>query len=82
MKAETNMVALQQTATPHQSTFTTQTYSGILSEKSAIAICGLGVALFTIPILVVIHVLSALYWGGTTVYQVLSGSGLDKTSNL
>ena len=51
--------------------------SGILSEQAAIALCSLGVAVFAIPILVVIQICSGLFWGGMTVYQLLNGSGFN-----
>jgi len=70
------MIALQDSSTTSQSNFSKQPYAGILSERSAIIICGLGVALFAIPILVVIQGLSGLYWGAVSVYQLLSGSEL------
>lgn len=72
------MVALQEVSTTHTRSFNDGSYSGILSERSAILICGLGIAIFAVPILVVIHIISGLYWGGVSVYQLLSGSGIDK----
>jgi hypothetical protein len=71
------MIALQNAPTASQSRFKEQPQAGILSERSAIMICGLAVAVFTVPILVVLHALSGLYWGGVTVYQLLNGSGFD-----
>jgi hypothetical protein len=82
MRAENKMIALREASTTSESNFEAQPHSGILSEKSAIAICGLGVAVFAIPILVVIEILSGLYWGGVTVYQFLNGSGLDKMDDI
>ena len=82
MRAKTEMIALQEASTTHTSNFNEQPRSGILSEKSAIALCGLGVAVFALPILVVIQVVSGLYWGGVSVYQLVSGSGLDKIGDI
>ncbi|MEW6493529.1 MAG: hypothetical protein AB1589_13635 [Cyanobacteriota bacterium] len=50
--------------------------SSILPEKFAIVLCSLIVAVFAIPVLVVIHIVSALFWGIVTVFQLLSGKGL------
>ncbi len=50
--------------------------SAILPEKFAIILCGLIVAVFAIPIFVIIHILYALFWGIVTVFQLLSGKGL------
>ncbi len=76
------MIALQEASTTSKSNFNEQPHRGILSEKSAIVLCGLGIAVFAIPILVVIQVVSGLYWGGASVYQLLSGSGLDKIGDV
>lgn len=78
MELETNMIALQEASTTQKRNFNEQSYSGILSEKSAIWLCGLGIAIFAVPILVVIHIISGLYWGGVSVYQLLSGAGISK----
>ncbi|HEY9611988.1 hypothetical protein [Allocoleopsis sp.] len=78
MRAKPEMIALQETSTTQKRHFNEQPYPGLLSEKSAIVLCGLGVAMFAIPILVVIQVLSGLYWGGVSVYQLLSGFAVDK----
>lgn len=78
MRAKPEMIALQETTITQKSQVNEQPYPGILSEKSAIIICGLGVAMFAIPILVVIQVLSGLYWGGVSIYQLLSGCAVDK----
>ncbi|NEQ23661.1 MAG: hypothetical protein F6K28_31855 [Microcoleus sp. SIO2G3] len=56
--------------------------SGILSERAAIALCSLGVAVFAIPILVVIQICSGLFWGGMTVYQMLNGSGFNSIDDI
>lgn len=82
MKVETNMIALQEASTTHQRNFNEQSYSGILSERSAIVLCGLGIAIFSVPILVLIHIVRGLYWGGVSVYQFLSGVDIDKLDNL
>lgn len=82
MKVETNMVALQEASTTHKRNFHDQSYSGILSEKSAIVLCGFGVAIFAVPILVLIHIISGFYWAGVSVYQLLSGADIDKLENL
>jgi hypothetical protein len=50
--------------------------SAILPERFAIVFCGLLVAVVAIPLLVVIQVLSALFWGTTTVFRLLKGEGL------
>jgi ligand-binding sensor protein len=76
------MIALQNAPTTHKSDLKAQPQSGILSERSAIVLCGLGVAVFAIPILVVIQVLSGLYRGGTIVYQLLNGSGFDNMDEI
>lgn len=76
------MIALQNAPITAQSHLNAQPQSGILSERAAIVLCSLSVAVFAIPILVVIQILSGLYWGGVTVYQVLNGSGFDGTDEL
>jgi hypothetical protein len=76
------MIALQNAPIASQNRFKNQAQSGILSEKSAIVLCTLAVATFAIPILVVIQVLSGLYWGGVTVYQLLNGSGFNGTDEI
>jgi hypothetical protein len=48
-------------------------HSAILPEKVAIVACGLLVAIFAIPLLVVIQALSAIFWGITTVFELLNG---------
>lgn len=50
--------------------------SAILPEKFAIVLCSLIVAVFAIPVLVVIYIVYALFWGTVTVFQLLSGKGL------
>lgn len=82
MRARNEMLALQEASTIQKSNYTEQRHSGILSERSAILICGVGIAVFTLPILVVLQVLSGLFWGGVTVYQLLNGSGLDKMDEI
>jgi hypothetical protein len=82
MRVKTEMIALQQTSTTTQNNFVEQQHSGILSEKSAILLCGVGVAMFAIPVLVVIQVISGLYWGGVSVYELLNGAGLDKINEI
>jgi hypothetical protein len=47
-----------------------------MSEKSAIIVCCLLVAVVTIPLLLLIQTLSTLAWSGTMVYQLLNGEGL------
>jgi hypothetical protein len=47
---------------------------GLISEKSAIIICGLGVAVFALPILVIMQAISSLFWGGATIYKLLNRS--------
>lgn len=76
------MIALQNASTTSQSKFNQQPYAGILSERSAIILCGLVVALFAVPILVAMQGLSGLYWGGVSVYQLLSGSELGKMDDI
>jgi hypothetical protein len=82
MKGKTEMIALENPSTAYPNNSNTQSSSGILSERAAIAICGLGVAVFAIPILVVIQVFSGLYRGGATVYNLVHGSGLDKMDEI
>jgi hypothetical protein len=82
MRAKTKMIAFQDASTTPNSQFNDQPHSGILSERFAIVFCGLGVALFAIPILVVIQVLSGLYRGGVSVYQLLSGSEVGKLDDI
>lgn len=82
MKVETNMIALQEASTTQKRNFNEQSYSGILSEKSAIVVCGLGIAIFAVPILAIIHIISGFYWGGVSVYQLLSGADIDKLDNI
>lgn len=50
----------------------------ILSEKLALVGGVLLISSFAIPLLIVIQILSGLYWGGLTVYKVLSGTGFDE----
>ncbi len=76
------MIAFQDASTNPNTHFNEQPHSGILSERFAIVFCGLGVAVFAIPILVVIQVLSGLYWGGVSVYQLLNGSELGKLDDI
>ncbi len=71
------MIALDNTSTMQQSQFNEQVKKGLVSERSAIVICGLGVAIFAVPILVVIQAMSGLFWGGATVYKLLNGSGFE-----
>lgn len=82
MRVKTAMIALQEASTSKKSNFNDQPHTGVLSEKSAIVLCGLGVAVFAIPVLVVIQVLSGLYKGGSSVYQLLSGCGLEKMDDI
>jgi hypothetical protein len=77
MKEESQMIALNNTSTIQQSQFNEQAKKGLVSERAAIVICGLGVAIFAVPILVVIQVMSGLFWGGATVYKLLNGSGFE-----
>lgn len=60
--------SLLDSAQKHQST--------ILPEKFAIVFCSLIIAVFAISVLVVIHIVSALFWGTVTVLPLLSGKGL------
>ncbi|GAB4202199.1 MAG: hypothetical protein Fur006_55470 [Coleofasciculaceae cyanobacterium] len=76
------MIALQNASTTPQHNFNQQPYAGILSERSAILLCGLSVALFAIPILVALQGLSGFYWGGVSIYQLLSGSELGKMDDI
>ena len=55
--------------------------SGILPERLAIILCGLLIAVLALPILVMIHVISALFWGTTTVLQLLRGKELCNEEN-
>jgi hypothetical protein len=71
------MIALNNTSTIQQTQFNVQSKKGLLSERAAIIICGLGVAVFAVPILVVIQAMSGLFWGGTTVYKLLNGDAFQ-----
>ncbi|HEY9675206.1 MAG TPA: hypothetical protein V6D11_27440 [Waterburya sp.] len=82
MKAKTEMIALQEASTTQTSLYNEPAYSGILSEKSAIILCSLGVAVFAIPVLVIIHMLSGLYRGVSTVYQLLSGLQFESMDDI
>jgi hypothetical protein len=55
---------------------TEKSQPAIVSEKFAIATCGLVIAIVAIPLLVIIQALVALVWGPTTVFQLLNGGGL------
>lgn len=81
-RAKQEMIALQNAPMTAQSNLKGQQQSGIISERSAIVLCGLGVAVFAIPILVVIQALSGLFWGGVTVYKLLNNSGFDGTEEV
>ncbi|HEY9603972.1 MAG TPA: hypothetical protein V6C85_20320 [Allocoleopsis sp.] len=82
MKSLTEMIALRNIHRPKQSQLNVQPRSRILSERAAIVICGLTVAAFAIPVLVVIQALSGVYKGGTTVYKLLNGTELDMTDEI
>ena len=82
MRAKTEMIAFQDASTNPKLHGDEQHHSGILSERFAILLCGLGVAVFALPILVVIQVLSGLYWGSVSIYQLLSGSELGKLDDI
>jgi hypothetical protein len=47
-----------------------------MSEKSAIFVCCLLVAVLTIPILVAIQTLSTLIWSGTMIVALVNGQGV------
>jgi hypothetical protein len=81
MNPETKMIALD-VSSPDQSNLKTPPKSGLLSERSAIVICSLGVAVFAIPVLVVIQILSSFYWGGFTLYQLLNSSEFNDIDNI
>lgn len=76
------MIAFQDASTNPNLHRDDHNHSGILSERFAIVFCGLSVAVFALPILVVIQVLSGLYWGGVSVYQLLHGSELGKLDDI
>lgn len=76
------MIALQNILITSKSHLKTQPQAGILSERAAIVICGLGVAVFAIPILVFLECLSGLYWGGATVVKLLKGSAIDELDEI
>jgi hypothetical protein len=76
------MIALDNTSTIGQNNRDQQSQTGLISEKSAIIICGLGVAIFTLPILVVMQAISGLFWGGVTVYQLLNGSAFKSMDDV
>ena len=82
MKFLAEMIALQNIPKLNPSQLNVPPRSGILSERAAIVICGLIVAAIAIPALVVIQVLSAVYKGGTIVYQLLSGTELDPSDEI
>lgn len=82
MNGETEMIALNNTATTEQAISNSQPNSGILSERSAIIICALGVGIFAIPILVVIQVISGLFWGGATIYKLVNHSSFDQIDEI
>ncbi len=84
MRAEAKMIALNNVnvSASHQVISDVKPQSGILSERAAIALCSLGVAVFAIPILVVIQICSGLFWGGMTVYQLLNGSGFNSLDEI
>jgi len=82
MKPQTETLASEHLPKSEQSELIVQPQCGILSERAAIVICTLSVAIFAIPILVVIQVVSGLYQGGSTVYQLLNDSSLDMTDEL
>lgn len=67
------MIALNNSTTG-QKTSSEQPQAGLISEKSAIIICGLGVAIFALPILVIMQATSSLFWGGATIYKLLNRS--------
>ena len=69
------MIALENTSSIGQKNCNKHSHqTGLISEKSAIIFCGLGVAFFALPILVVIQALSGLFWGSVSVYKLLNGS--------
>lgn len=82
MKLLAEMIALQNISRFKQSQLNVPPQSGILSERAAIVICGLVIAAIAIPVLVVIQALSAVYKGGTIVYQLLSGAELDTSDEI
>lgn len=82
MNGETEMIALHNTATTEQAISNSQPNSGILSERSAIVICALGVGIFAIPVLVVIQVVSGLFWGGVTIYKLINNSSFDQIDDV
>ncbi|MEW6496309.1 MAG: hypothetical protein AB1589_27875 [Cyanobacteriota bacterium] len=47
-----------------------------MSEKSAIVVCCLFIAVLTIPILVVVQTLSTLVWSGNMVVALIKGEGV------
>lgn len=71
------MIALDNTSNIGQNNRNEPSQTGLISEKSAIIICGLGVAVFTLPILVLMQAISGLAWGGVAVYQLLNGSAFQ-----
>lgn len=82
MKGKTDAIALRDTPTAYPSHSTNSPKSGILSERAAIIICSLGVAIFAIPILVFIQISSGLYWGLAMVYNLFQGSGLGEIDEI
>lgn len=76
------MIALNNTATSGNNTCESQPQKGLISEKSAIIVCGLGVAVFALPILVIMQGISSLFWGTATIYKLLSGSNFDSLEEI
>lgn len=76
------MIALNNTSTIGKNNSEEQPQLGLISEKSAIIICGLGVAVFALPVLVIMQAISSLFLGTATIYKLLSGSNFDSLEDI
>lgn len=66
------MQGLQQSSISSQ-TFDFRRSPSILPKDAAIAFSVVGVALLALPVLVVLQVLSSLYWGVVTIHSTVGG---------
>ncbi len=55
--------------------------SFLVSEKFAIVTCGLLIAVFALPMLIVMQMISAVTGGTVTIWQLLNGKGLFKNGD-
>ena len=70
------MQVLQQSSISDQ-TFDFRQSSSILPKDAAIAFSVVGVALLALPVLVVLQILSSLYWGVVTIYSTVGGGDFN-----